>query len=144
MAVPHTLFLIWGFCAVGMVVFERIQARYGTSFFDPEHLRRSVTIYAMLLIFSPLALPLGVALNAHNIARWIPWFLSFGRGQDPYLRDEKGWPSDRGLFLSTLISRRQLFDRRLRGTSIGNWMMWEFWETPEAIILEVVDADRDL
>lgn len=68
-------------------------------------------------------------------------------GRDSYLREDRDLPKDfEGLnrFLGVLIRRRQRFDPRLKRERIGNWPMYRFRNTPEAILFEAVDAYRDL
>jgi hypothetical protein len=43
-----------------------------------------------------------------------------------------------------LIRRRKLFDQRLRNANISKWPIREYWNTPDAVILEAIDAYRDL
>lgn len=144
MALMWWLAIGWCGCAIALVIFERIRARYTTGFVDPTQPRQYFAIYATLLIFSPIVLPAALIINAQKAWQWIPWLLSFGRGEDPYSRFDQDWPTDRDLFLGMLIRRRKLFDPRLRREVIDNWLMRDFWSMPEAIVLEAVDAYRDL
>ena len=57
---------------------------------------------------------------------------------DPFQAPESEWISqETDMFLSALVHRRQSVDSRLADEDIGKWMLWEFLETPEAMILDV-------
>jgi len=101
-------------------------------------------MYAMVVIFSPILVPGLLIMHAPKAWRWGLWWLSFGRGKDPYLRGARDWPTDRDSFLGELVARRILFDPRLKGVSIGDWPMGRFQGMPESIMLEAVDVYRDL
>ena len=58
---------------------------------------------------------------------------------DPFEAPESEWiTQETDMFLSDLVHRRQSVDSRLADENVGEWLLWEFLETPEAMILDVV------
>ena len=58
---------------------------------------------------------------------------------DPFEAPESEWiTQETDMFLSNLVHRRQSVDSRLADENVGEWLLWEFLETPEAMILDVV------
>ena len=132
--------VVWVACAVTVIAAERVMSRYGTALWDSNDKGSSALAYGLVVLFSPIALliVLGMAVKAflENPKRFLSMVTR--KPYDPLSEPENEW-IDQGqdTFIGDLIRRRQTRDRRLKGQNIGNWMLWQFKDTPEAMILSV-------
>lgn len=110
--------------------------------YPKEPLDVAVEVVCWGVLF-PILLPLLIIIHARKIRYWIPWLL-FRRGKDPYVRNERDWPTSHSSFITMLVMRRRLFDPRLKKIR-RKWILSnDAWNTPEWVIFDAVYLDRDL
>ena len=63
------------------------------------------------------------------------------RPKDPFARPSFDFlKSTRDDFLSALVQRRRVYDRRLKDENLNTWPMFRFKESIDGVILQVTEA----
>ena len=136
---------VWLGCIAVMAVLERVLARSGRGVLSNED--RTLTVLAYVLVLIVLS-PVGVIVVLGMVIVAVPvhlWRFAMRDPDDPEKRRRGEWYSQGpDSFVADLVRRRKKHDRRLEGEDIGDWMMYRFDHTPEAMILDVVSKYSSL
>ena len=129
--------LIWVASAVCFIGAERYMAASGKSnaIWRSDDIAVSIAAYAVVIVISPFAFVYFAGIAASTGFRLLRERMS--RVDQPFLPAE-AFDQIPELFIGDLVRRRRRVDRRLKGKRVGDMMMWQLLETPEAMILDVV------
>jgi hypothetical protein len=121
-----------------VVVVERISRRFGSNLWCDDDQILSAITYGIIILLAPIGVLIiaGIAVMAavERVRR------SPAPGPaDLFAGPENQWIDKApDTFIADLVRLRQTCDPRLKGENIGSWLQWQFWYTPEAMILDVV------
>ncbi len=120
----------WAFCAIATIIIERAMAMArGHALWDKSDPWISGFAYSVFILFSPLVVIFSMLVGGLH---WANVALRALIGKPVWLDDS------RDSILVRLVERRRKHDNRLKSEKIFDWPMWRYWETPEALIYDLV------